>query len=101
METKKQARNLKVGDFVHYYNGDLLHPDRTFEPNHPFSGTILKIRGKGNIGIALKTVNGWTREFNRLKHFTVEIREEESRIDRALIVSPLKPAETFQRLSIE
>ena len=98
-EIKKQARELKKGDVVHFFNGDLLKSDDSHPRTYPLSGEIQRINWKG-IGISFKTVNGWTREFNRLKRFTVEIEEEESLFSLPP-TSPLKTPEKVKGLSIE
>jgi hypothetical protein len=99
-EVKKQARELKKGDFVHYFNGDLLKSDDSHPKSYPLSGEIQQIHWKGHIGISFKTVNGWTREFNRQKRFTVEVEDPENRFD-TLPTNPVKTPETVQGLSIE
>lgn len=99
-EIKKQARELKKGDFVHFFNGDLLKSDDSHPKTYPLSGEIQQIHWKGHIGISFKTVNGWTREFNRLKRFTVEVDPTDNAFSLPP-TSPLKTPEKVKGLSIE
>lgn len=97
-EIIKECRRLKAGDVIQLFNGDLQKPDSNFPRNYPISLEILGIDGYGQSTL-FKTSKGWTRGFNRLKRFTVEIPEDNSAFN--VVPTIQRNTEKFKGLSIE